>query len=85
MFEVGSYYHFRMWEPGENGGGTTVEFRSKVVEVALPLIMYEQGGHLLPVTTRILNTASMLFLGAEPARNPEEWLAEIAAHAGKPV
>ncbi len=77
MFEAGSSYRLRMWEPLEGGGGVK-EFNARVTAVALPLIICKGiGATDKPFSKeQVINTSSLAFISA--TKIDESWFEKIS-------
>jgi hypothetical protein len=64
MFEIGSYYRFKIWIPGKDGGEIAEYVPCKIVSAEAPLVKIQdsRGG-----ASVIINTASIAFVSATEA------------------
>lgn len=65
MWRIGGSYTIEMWEDDDNNGLITAFYNCEVLEAAGTLVKIRQG-----TDEKILNTASMAFVSATPARSP---------------
>jgi hypothetical protein len=68
MFQIGKFYEFRLWEPGN--GVAIKMFAAKVIEETHPLITCEHDYLSGEPFRQIIDTASTSFIAAELVERP---------------